>query len=134
MKYDRIILGDNMNRKEIIKYLKKYNLDPKKYIIISGAAMVLYGFKEETPDIDIAVTKEYKKELLSKYNCVLENPETDAYIIDDTLNFGNNFYKRRKEYVEGFPVMNIDDLIETKMKLNRAKDRKDLKLIFSHMK
>ena len=52
-----------MNRKEIIKELKKYNLDPKKYIVISGAAMVLYGFKDETPDIDISVTKEYKKEL-----------------------------------------------------------------------
>ena len=72
-----------MNRKEIIKELKKYNLDPKKYIVISGAAMVLYGFKDETPDIDISVTKEYKKELLKKFDCVLENPETDSYIIDD---------------------------------------------------
>lgn len=123
-----------MNRKEIIKELKNYNLDPKKYVVISGAAMVLYGFKDETPDIDIGVTKEYKKELLKKYDCVLENPETDAYIIDDVLNFGSYFYKRRREYIEGFPVMLVEDIIELKRKLNRTKDKKDLKLIFEHMK
>ena len=123
-----------MNRKEIIEELKKYKLNPKKYIIISGAAMVLYGFKEETPDIDIAVTKDYKKELLSKYECVLENPETDAYIIDDTLNFVTNHYKRRREYIEGFPVLTVEDLIFSKQKMNRKKDREDLKLIFKHMK
>lgn len=123
-----------MNRKEIISELKKYKLNPKKYLIISGAAMVLYGFKEDTPDIDIAVTKDYKKELLSKYDCVLENPEVDAYIIDDTLNFAANYYKRRREYIEGFPVMTVEDLIFLKQKLNRKKDKIDLKLIFNHMK
>ena len=119
-----------MNRKEIINYLKKYNFNPKKYIVISGAAMVLYGFKDDTPDIDIAVTKEYKKELLKKYNCVLENIENDSYMIDDVINFGENFYKRRREYIEGFPVMKPMDIVDLKRKLNRAKDKKDLKLIF----
>ena len=119
-----------MNRKEIINYLKKYNFNPKKYIVISGAAMVLYGFKDDTPDIDIAVTKEYKKELLKNYNCVLENVETDSYMIDDVINFGENFYKRRREYIEGFPVMKPMDIVDLKRKLNRAKDKKDLKLIF----
>lgn len=121
---------NNMNRKEIINYLKKYNFNPKKYIVISGAAMVLYGFKDDTPDIDIAVTKEYKKELLKKYNCVLENIENDSYMIDDVINFGENFYKRRREYIEGFPVMKPMDIVDLKRKLNRAKDKKDLKLIF----
>ena len=119
-----------MNKKEIINYLKKYNFNPKKYIVISGAAMVLYGFKDDTPDIDIAVTKEYKKELLKNYNCVLENVETDSYMIDDVINFGENFYKRRREYIEGFPVMKPMDIVDLKRKLNRAKDKKDLKLIF----
>ena len=96
--------------------------------------MVLYGFKDETNDIDIAVTKEYMKELLKNYDCVIENMETEAYMIDDIINFGTNFYSRKKEYVEGFPVSSIDDLIELKRKLNRAKDKKDLKLIFDKLK
>ncbi len=122
-----------MNRKEIINYLKKYNFDPKKYIVISGAAMVLYGFREETSDIDIAVTKDYKKKLLKEYKCFLENIESDSYMIDDIINFGDNYYKRRREYIEGFPVQKVMDLIDLKRKLNRAKDKKDLKLIFEKM-
>ena len=45
-----------MNREEIINELKKYNFDIKRYIVISSAAMVLYGIKDETPDIDISIT------------------------------------------------------------------------------
>ncbi len=126
-----------MNRNEIIKVLKKYNFNPKKYVVISGAAMVLYGFKDETPDIDIAVTKEYEKELLENYKCELENITKDgkkAYMIDDVINFAANHYKRSKEYVNNFPVMKVKDLIELKQKLNRTKDKKDLKLIFDKLK
>ena len=36
-----------MNKKQIISFLKKLNLDENKYVVISGAAMVLYGFKEK---------------------------------------------------------------------------------------
>ncbi len=126
-----------MNREEILKILKKYNLDAKKYVVISGAAMVLYGFKDETPDIDIAVTKSYYKELLEKYDCVLENIDKNgnkAYLIDDTINFGINYYSRSKEYIEKIPVQRLKDLISLKQKLNRKKDREDLKLIFEKMK
>ncbi len=126
-----------MNREQILKILKKYNFNPKKYVVISGAAMVLYGFREETPDIDIAVTKEYYKELLEKYDCVLENIDKNgnkAYLIDDIVNFGTNYYCRSKEYIENIPVQRLKDLISLKQKLNRTKDKKDLKLIFEKMK
>ena len=123
-----------MNRKDIIKYLKKYNFNPKKYLVIGGAAMVLYGFKDETRDINIATTKEYKKELIKNYNSVIEDLENDTYMIDDTISFGSNNYKRRKEYIEGFPVIEVVDLIFMKKKLNRPKDRKDLKIIFDKLK
>ena len=58
-----------MNKKEIIKILKKYNFDNKKYIVISGASMVLQGVKNNTNDIDIAVTKDYYDYLLKYFKC-----------------------------------------------------------------
>ena len=48
-----------MNKREIIEKLKKYNFDFSKYIVISGAAMVIHDVKEETSDIDIAVSDDY---------------------------------------------------------------------------
>ncbi len=122
-----------MNKIEVIKELKKYNLDIKRYIIISGTAMVLHGLKSETPDIDISITPDYEEELLEDYLAVLEhiNPNgTFAYMIDDIINFGVNYYSEAKEYIDGFPVQSIDDIIKLKEFLNREKDRKDLKLLY----
>ena len=122
-----------MNRIGIIEELKKYNLDTKRYIIISGTAMVLHGLKNETPDIDISITPDYEEELLEDYLAVLEhtNPNgTYAYMIDDIINFGVNYYSEAKEYIDGFPVQSVDDIIKLKEFLNREKDREDLKLLY----
>jgi len=121
-----------MNKIEIINELKKYNLDTNRYIIISGAAMVLYGIKEETPDIDISVTSDYEKELLDKYNAVLEHigkNDNNAYMIDDIINFGVNYYSKANNFIDGLPVQTIDEIIELKKRLNRPKDKNDLELL-----
>ena len=125
-----------MNRVDIIKTLKKYNFDPKKYMVIGGAAMVLYGLRDETSSVDITVSKDYLKELLKKYTCVLERVNKDGsacYIIDDIVNVGASYYSRRKDYIEKFPIQTFEDLIKLKQKLNRPKDRRDLKLIFDYI-
>ena len=125
-----------MKRNEIIEVLKKYSLDLKRYVVISGAAMVIYGFKEETGDIDIAVTKDYEEELLKNYNAVLENVDpngNNAYMINDIINFGSNYYSNEREYVDGIPVQRVEDIIKLKKMLNRDKDIKDLESIYSHL-
>ena len=48
-----------MNKKDIYETLQKYNFEKNKYIVISGAAMVIQGVKDSTTDIDIAVSKDY---------------------------------------------------------------------------
>ena len=126
-----------MQRDEIIKLLKKYNFNPNKYLVVGGAALILYGLRDKTNTIDITTTKSYLNELLKQYDCVLERVNKDGtacYLIDDVINIGASYYKRRREYIEGFPVQTIDDLIELKQKLNRPKDRKDLKAIFEYIK
>ena len=122
-----------MNRIEIIKELKKYNFDIKRYIVISGAAVVLHGLKDDTPDIDISISEDYEEELLEDYMAVLEHTNlngTRAYIIDDNVNFGVNYYTKPSEYIEGLPVQNIEEIIKLKESLNREKDQKDLKLLY----
>ena len=44
-----------MTKKDIIETLNNYNLDKDKFIIISGAALVLQNFSNQTHDIDIWV-------------------------------------------------------------------------------
>ena len=122
----------DMNKKEILKILKQYKFDKDKYIVISGAAMVLLGIKEKTNDIDIAVKKEYMEYLLNNYNCTFEKINTyneKVYFIDDIINFSTSYYKKNHTLIDNIPVQEIKDIVELKLYLNRDKDKKDIKLI-----
>ncbi len=128
----RLASEDKIYREDIIRIVSKYDLDPKRYIIISGAAMVLYGYKEYTRDIDLSVSDDYYLELLKKYSCKLE--KTNGYgecifFIDNVLNFGKSYYSKEHTKVDGLPVQTKEDLIKLKKKLNRKKDQIELEMI-----
>lgn len=122
----------DMNKIEIIKILKKYNFDKDKYLVISGAAMVLLGIKENTSDIDISVTKDYYNYLLKNYNCTFEKINEynrEVYFIDNIINFGIDYYKKEIIFVEDFPVQIPENILKLKLSLNREKDKSDIKLL-----
>ena len=89
-----------INREKILEILKQYHFDSDKYMVISGAAMVLYGIKEFTNDIDIAVTREYYDYLLEKYDCKFDCYDSNGnkcYYIDNFINFGLKYYSNNKD-------------------------------------
>lgn len=55
----KINYGDRMNKEEILEKLKTLDLDKNKYIIISGASLVLQGIIDTTSDIDMSCDKSY---------------------------------------------------------------------------
>lgn len=118
-----------MNREEIIEKLKEYNFDKNKYIVISGAAMVLLGIKSKTHDIDIAVKEDYKDYLVDNYNVTFDRMNEynePVYFIDNIVNFVVTYYTDIKEYVSGIPVQNVNDILKLKKGLNREKDKTDI--------
>ena len=118
-----------MNKEEIIEKLKEYNIDKNKYIVISGAAMVLLGIKSKTHDIDIAVKEDYKDYLVDNYNVTFDRMNEynePVYYIDDIINFAITYYTDKKEYVSGIPVQNVNDILKLKKGLNREKDKIDI--------
>ena len=119
----------DMNREEIIEKLKEYNFDKNKYIVISGAAMVLLGIKDKTHDIDIAVKEDYKDYLVDNYNVTFDRMNEynePVYFIDNIVNFAVTYYTDIKEYVSGIPVQNVNDILKLKKGLNREKDKTDI--------
>ena len=121
-----------MNKKDIINILNKYKFDKDNYIVISGAAMVLYGIKDTTSDIDIAVSDEYYDYLLSNYNCTFERINEyneKVYFIDNIINFSRTYYNEKKEYISNIPVQSIEKILELKQHLNRDKDKIDIEKI-----
>ena len=125
--YDKML-----DKKMIINTLNKYNFDKSKYIVISGAAMVLLGIKEETNDIDIATTKEYYDYLLNNYNCKLEFTNMNninVYYIDNIINFSYDNYSNDYIIKNGIHTQTINDLLAFKRAYGRDKDKKDIELI-----
>ncbi len=125
-----------MNKKEILEILNKYNFDKNKIYIISGSAMVLYGIKEKTNDIDITIDEEYEKVLLENYNCTFEREIKDngktykAYMIDDIINFSAHYYDRfNYNVLDGYNIQKVEDILKLKESLNREKDKKDIKAL-----
>lgn len=120
-----------MNKKDIIKELNNYSLDPNEYVIISGAAMVLLGIKDTTGDIDIAVTRKYYDYLLNNYACTFDrsNEYGEKIYFINKINFGTTYYDYNKTYIENLPVQRVEKIRELKLNLNRDKDKKDIELI-----
>ncbi len=47
-----------MTKKEFLEKIDSLNLDKKRYCIISGGIMLLYGLKETTEDVDIKIKED----------------------------------------------------------------------------
>lgn len=128
----------DMNKQKIIKFLEQYNLDKNEYYILSGASLVLQNIKENTNDIDIAVTKKLEQYLLKNYECCIEKITDDnvkVYFIDNILNFSTNLYNSQEIIMyENYPVQSLESIIKLKRKFNRDKDINDIKLIEKYIK
>ena len=130
-----------MNKKEIINKLKEYDLDKNEFVILSSSAMILKDIKNETSDIDIAVTSKYNDILLNNYNCKLEKEIKDngklykSYMIDDIINFSTHYYNEYEyEEIDGYKIQKPEEVLKLKTKLNRDKDQKDIELIKKYLK
>lgn len=130
-----------MNKSEMLEKLKEYNFNSDEYVVISSAALVILGIKEETKDIDISVTPKYYKYLEENYDCELEKyddkNDVNIYYIDGVINFGTNYYSDLPYdfvIISGIRVQSIDAITNLKTMLNRPKDIKDLELIKNYLK
>ena len=124
--YSIINIGDTMNKSQIIEIIKKYKLDKTKFIVISGAALVLLGIEKEANDIDIWCDNDYCNHLLNNYDCKFERINEygkKAYLIDNLINFGVSFRPKEVENIEGIQCASLKDILELKKFLNRSKDK-----------
>lgn len=125
-----------MIKSEIIEKVKDLfvNANNKEYWLITGAAMVMYGIKTQTFDIDVGCTKEFFQDLQNKgYSVIKKDGYPDRIQIDTYVEVLEGLEVTTIEYIEGIPVSAIADIIEFKKKLNREKDKEDLLRIENYM-
>ncbi|WP_296627495.1 hypothetical protein [uncultured Negativibacillus sp.] len=119
-----------LDKKQIIARLEELHLDDTKYWLITGGAMVLYGLREQTSDIDLGCTSDLADLLQQEGFPVERMPDgTRKIVVAEDVEIFENWLEDKVERFEGVPVISIQGLIEMKRALGREKDFRDIQLI-----
>ena len=119
-----------MKKDDITARLADFPFSTDDYWIITGAAMVLYGIREETADIDMGCTKEMADSL--EADGFLDHLSRDGkrcFKYGDSIEIIEGWLRDSIQTISGFPVISIRGLVEMKQELGREKDKRDLELI-----
>ena len=119
-----------MKKDDINRRMNELAFPAEDYWVITGGAMVLHGFRDETHDIDLGCTKKLADRL-----------EEDGYLTDrypdgrrefhsgDDVEIFEDWRSGSIVSVGGVSVISVDGLIEMKRSLGREKDLRDIELI-----
>ena len=123
-----------LKKEEIICLLKDAAFDIHEYWVTSGAAMVLYGIKDATRDIDLGCTSQLADKLQENgYGTEILHDGSRRIIFSGTIELFENWIEDQVILLEGLPVVSMDGIIMMKEKLGREKDRNDIRLIKEHL-
>ena len=116
-----------MNKEEILKKLKELSIDKDKFIVLAGAALVLHGFKDETNDIDIAVSDDTYKVCNGEVCITSSGFEIKEY---DCFDIGKDNYDNDNiNIIDGYKVASLEALLDFYRKLDRKKDKSVIRML-----
>ena len=119
-----------MNKQEYIAKLNSLGLDKKRYCIISGGVMLLYGLKESTEDIDIKVRPDYFEEIKPRFPVKKSPKYPYLYELTDFCEVAVLDYQDSDtRIVDGYPVESLELQLQWMMEQNRPKDKEKIKII-----
>ena len=119
-----------MNKAEMMAKLKAFPYDPAEYWVITGGAMVLYGIREESSDIDLGCTAKMADRLEQEgYLYKVTDDGNRWFKLGEDIEVFENWLFDTVDHVDGIPVISVQGLIEMKKDLGREKDLRDIALI-----
>ena len=119
-----------MTKETLIAKLDDFRYGLDGFWLVAGAALVLYGIRQETGDIDMGCTTEAADRLEADgflYQ-VMEDGNRWFRLDLETEVFENWFFDAVVLF-DGYPVLSLQGLREMKQRLGREKDLRDIQLI-----
>ncbi len=119
-----------MNKQDIINRLNSFPYSKSEYWVITGSAMVLYGIREKTHDIDMGCTTVLADQLEKDgYVPSIIESGNRKFVIGEDIEIFENWKYGPVEIIDGVPVLSLPGLVEMKQSLGREKDYRDIALI-----
>ena len=117
-----------MNKADILERLRALNWPAEDYWVVAGAAMVLYGLRPETRDLDLGCTTA-RADALAAAGVPFEEMSDGSgrrFTVSGDVEAFENWLMDRVELVDGVPVVSLQGLREMKRALGREKDLRDV--------
>lgn len=121
------------NKQQILDKLNSLGFPRDQYCIMTGAALVLYGIRHETADIDIGCSSLLFDQLLQKGYEAEQRKIHKGIVIDGCVEIFEGWTSDKILFIEGIPVADIHYIRQFKEQLGREKDLRDIKLIDSFL-
>ena len=123
-----------MNRDELVRRMAELPFLHDGCWLLAGGAMVLYGLRESTADIDLGCTRALADQLEQAGFRAERMPDGTRRIscAPDIEIFEDWLYGGVTE-VEGIPVITLAGLMDMKKALGREKDWRDVRLMEAYL-
>lgn len=123
-----------MDKQGILNCLSEFPYDRNEYWVVAGGAMVLYGIREQTADIDLGCSKRLADHLEADGWLLRRTDDGKRWFkYGDHIEIFEEWIRDTVETVCGFRVVSIQGLIEMKQDLGRDKDKKDIAFIKAYL-
>jgi len=118
------------DKQSLIQRLKELSFPEKEYWVVAGGAMILYGFRSQTRDIDLECSALLAGKLEHR-GCSVSRCDdgTRKILYSEGIEIFENWLEGTVEMISGVPVVCVDGLIQMKKKLGREKDLLDIALM-----
>ena len=117
-----------MTRADILERLRALDWPADEYWLVAGGAMVLYGLRAETHDLDLGCTTA-RADALAAAGVPFEEMSDGSgrrFTVSGDVEAFENWLMDRVELVDGVPVVSLQGLREMKRALGRGKDLRDV--------
>ena len=117
-----------MTRADILERLRALDWPADEYWLVAGGAMVLYGLRAETHDLDLGCTTA-RADALEAAGVPFEEMSDGSgrrFTVSGDVEAFENWLMDRVELVDGVPVVSLQGLREMKRALGREKDLRDV--------
>jgi len=124
-----------MDKKEVAARFASLGFPASECWVQTGAAMVMYGIRERTHDIDMGCTKALADRIAASGAPWVTLPDgRRKYTIGGDVEVSENWSPGTVTVIDGVPVVSPEDVIACKRALGREKDFRDIALIEAWLK
>lgn len=114
-------------RTAIIDEIRHLDFPMGSYWLVMGAALVLYGVKGTTNDIDLGCTSDLFNTLIAKGSkLVFSNSGKDKIALGNCIHIYREWKVDNTVLIDGIPVADLNSVIHDKEMIGRAKDLEDI--------